>query len=88
MKHAYATSPSPDFAKLGYDDIPVSVAGAASAPSASVPGLPENYEQIPLKPIFTEADLPAPAAGKYGMILVGAGAGEAFFDNLALRQLP
>ncbi|HEY1012529.1 MAG TPA: hypothetical protein VGE07_07470, partial [Herpetosiphonaceae bacterium] len=37
---------------------------------------------------LAEAALPEPAAGKYGMILVGAGAGEAFFDNLALRQLP
>ncbi len=60
------TSPSPDFAKLGYDDIAVPAAASsapapAPAPAAAVE-LPENYEQIPLKPAFTAADLPAPAA--------------------------
>lgn len=38
--------------------------------------------------VLAEVALPAPAEGKYGMILVGAGAGEMHFDNLALRQLP
>jgi methylmalonyl-CoA mutase len=58
------TSPSPDFAKLGYDDIAVPAAASsapAPAPAAAIE-LPENYEQIPLKPAFTAADLPAPAA--------------------------
>jgi methylmalonyl-CoA mutase len=50
---------SPDFSKLGYDDI--AVPAAPAAPVAAVE-LPENYEQIPLKPSFTAADLPAPAA--------------------------
>ncbi len=51
--------PTPDFTKLGYDEIPVPVASvSASAPAE----LPENYEQIPLKPSFTAEDLPAPAA--------------------------
>ncbi|MEO0055358.1 MAG: hypothetical protein RLZZ50_1305 [Verrucomicrobiota bacterium] len=54
------TVPTPDFAKLGYDDIPIPDApGVAASPAAE---LPENYEQIPLKPVFTAADLPAPAA--------------------------
>jgi methylmalonyl-CoA mutase len=52
---------SPDFAKLGYDDIPVPATLVASAAPAAA-ALPENYEQIPLKPAFTAADLPAPAA--------------------------
>jgi methylmalonyl-CoA mutase len=55
--------PSPDFTKLGYDEIsiPACVTASAGAP-ASVADLPENYEQIPLKPSFTASDLPAPAA--------------------------
>ena len=54
------TVPSPDFTKLGYEDVPVTAASAASAPDPVE--LPENYEQIPLKPAFTAADLPANAA--------------------------
>ncbi len=52
--------PSPDFTKLGYDEIPVPATAAPSAPPSAE--LPENYEQIPLKASFTAADLPAPAA--------------------------
>ena len=55
--------PSPDFTKLGYDEIPVPACAKASAGApASAADLPENYEQIPLKPSFTAEDLPAPAA--------------------------
>jgi methylmalonyl-CoA mutase len=56
MNHA---STSPEFAQLGYDDINVPAEAAPSAPPAVT--LPENYEQIPLKPVFTAADLPPPA---------------------------
>lgn len=56
----------PDFANLAYDDIalppPTSPAPlAAAASSDSDAALRENYEQIPLKPLFTAADLPPPA---------------------------
>ncbi len=54
------TFPSPDFTKLGYDE-----AAPAAAPVCAAAGnssLPENYEQIPLKPVFGPEDLPPPAA--------------------------
>ena len=53
-------SPNPDFASLSYDDValPEAVACAAAASHA----MAENYEQIPLKPIFTAADMPPPAS--------------------------
>ena len=52
---------SPDFTALGYDDI-VLPSGATPAvpPAAATPA--ENYEDIPLKPCFTAADLPPAAA--------------------------
>ncbi|MCU0793052.1 MAG: methylmalonyl-CoA mutase [Opitutaceae bacterium] len=48
----------PDFSKLGYDDIAV----AAAAVAADATSAPENYEQIPVKPLFTAEDLPQPSA--------------------------
>ncbi|MCX6939093.1 MAG: methylmalonyl-CoA mutase [Verrucomicrobia bacterium] len=50
---------NPDFSRLGYDDIAVPASAPAAAPAAE---LTENYEQIPLKPVFTSADLPPVAA--------------------------
>ncbi|MEN9841480.1 MAG: hypothetical protein RL376_1280, partial [Verrucomicrobiota bacterium] len=50
---------NPDFSRLGYDDIAVPATAPAAAPAAE---LTENYEQIPLKPVFTSADLPPAAA--------------------------
>jgi methylmalonyl-CoA mutase len=55
--------PTPDFTKLGYDEIPVPACAKASAGApAAAAELPENYEQIPLKAAFTAEDLPPPAA--------------------------
>ncbi len=54
------TSPNPDFASLGYDDVALPVSGSDAAAVARTST--ENYEQIPLKPMFTAADLPPPAA--------------------------
>ncbi|MBC8012144.1 MAG: methylmalonyl-CoA mutase [Burkholderiales bacterium] len=51
--------PSPDFAKLGYDDIVLPAAAPATLAASAV--VAENYEQIPLKPLFTSADLPPSA---------------------------
>jgi methylmalonyl-CoA mutase len=53
------TQARPDFASLGYDDIALP---ASAAPVAADVAMPENYEQIPLKPVFTGADLPPKAA--------------------------
>jgi methylmalonyl-CoA mutase len=52
------TYPSPDFSRLGYDDI---VVPAGHTPAVAAPDLPVNYEQIPLKTAFTAADLPSNA---------------------------
>jgi methylmalonyl-CoA mutase len=52
------TYPSPDFSRLGYDDI---VVPAGHTPAVATPDLPVNYEQIPLKTAFTAADLPSNA---------------------------
>ena len=38
--------------------------------------------------LLGEVTLPAAPAGRYGMALVDAGAGEAFFDTLTLRAVP
>ena len=54
-----STNPAPDFSKLGYDDI--AIPAVAAAPSAAGEA-PENYEQIPMKPVFSSGDLPAAAA--------------------------
>jgi methylmalonyl-CoA mutase len=54
------TSSNPDFASLGYDDVTLSAFGPETAADAKSPA--ENYEQIPLKSVFTAADLPPPAA--------------------------
>jgi methylmalonyl-CoA mutase len=51
---------NPDFASLGFDDIPSFA--TASEGTAPVGVVAENYEQIPLKPLFTAADLPPAAA--------------------------
>ena len=53
------TPASPDFASLGYDDIALP---ASAAPAPADVAMPENYEQIPLKPVFTAGDLPPNAA--------------------------
>ena len=51
---------SPDFTALGYDDF-AAPAGETPvvAPAGDAPT--ENYEDIPLKPCFTAADLPPPS---------------------------
>ncbi len=46
---------NPDFTKLGYDDF--AFAAAAPVPAREAP-VWQTYEQIPVKPVYTAADLP------------------------------
>lgn len=47
---------TPDFTKLAYDSFAFS--GATPAPAASAAESVQTYEQIPVAPVFTAADLP------------------------------
>ena len=53
--------PTPDFSQLAYDSF--SFAAAPAQPAAPVPesAVWQTYEQIPVPPVFTAADLPPPA---------------------------
>ncbi len=49
---------TPDFTKLSYDSFQFGTGKAAAAPVSAAPNW-MTYEQIPVKPVFTAADLPA-----------------------------
>ncbi|AHF89298.1 methylmalonyl-CoA mutase [Opitutaceae bacterium TAV5] len=56
-----STTSTPDFTKIAYDDAIGATATTAPSPAPADADLWQTYEQIPVKPAYTAADLPAPA---------------------------
>ncbi|MFA6288800.1 MAG: methylmalonyl-CoA mutase [Opitutaceae bacterium] len=52
---------TPDFTKLAYDSFAFAPAKASVPPASPAAADWQTYEQIPVKPVFTEADLPPSA---------------------------